>query len=61
MKKTYIKPSVYTVNVGTQQMIAASGEGLTFDSSESTGWGNLNDEFAGEGPAMSRGGNLWDD
>ena len=61
MKKTYIKPSVEIVNIGTQQMIAASGDGLFFDSSENTGWGNLNDEFAGDGPAMSRGGSIWDD
>ena len=59
MKKSYIKPSVEIVNIGTQQMIAASGDFL-FDDLNSTGSSSLNDDYA-DGPAMSRGSNLWDD
>ena len=58
MKKTYIKPSVEIVNIGTQQMIAASG-GILFDDLNSTGSSSLNDDYA-DG-AMSRGGSIWDD
>ena len=61
MKKTYIKPSVEIVNIGTQQIIAASPNGIFFDDDNAGGWGGLNNESAGEGPAMSRGSNLWDD
>lgn len=61
MKKTYIKPSVEIVNINTQQVIAASSNGIFFDDADdTTGWGNLNDDSA-EGPAMSRGSNLWED
>ena len=59
MKKTYIKPIVEIVNIGTQQMIAASENSLFFDRDENTGWGKLSDESA-DGPAMSRGFDPWE-
>ena len=60
MKKTYIKPSIETVNVSTQQIIAASPSGDTFSFKDESGWGSLNNESA-SGDALSRGGNLWDE
>ena len=59
MKKTYVKPSIETVNVCTQQVIAASPNGIFFDD-DNTGWGGLSNESAGEGPAMSRGVDPWE-
>ena len=55
MKKTYIKPTIETMHIGTQQPIAASG--LTFSEDGLTGSGSLNDDPAID--ALSRGFDLW--
>ena len=53
MKKTYIKPTLETVYMGTQQILSAS-TGITFDDSDS-GNGFLGGESADEGlEALSR-------
>lgn len=53
MKKVYIKPTVETVTIGMQHIIAASG--LSFGD-DGNGGGLLNDESADDGvDALSRG------
>ena len=56
MKKIYIKPTVETIYISTQHIIAAS---LVFDDGNSTGSASLNNDYA-DGPAMSRGFDPWE-
>lgn len=54
MKKTYIKPTLETAYMGTQQILSAS-TGIIFDDTIDSGNGFLGDESADEGvEALSR-------
>ena len=61
MKKTYLKPAIETAYIAIEQMIAASGGGLdiTFSDDNSTGSGNLNNDYA-DGDAMSKSRGAFD-
>lgn len=61
MKKTYIKPTIETVNISAQNLMAASGGPITF-SDDDEGYGELDDEYA-SGSALSKKSmfELWGD
>ena len=46
MKKAYIKPTTEVVNINVENLIMSSGRGITFDDSNDTGRGFLEDEDA---------------